>query len=465
MHKALLVLAGIFVILTGFIVVKQVQAQSVGGAVNPAVQAIVTGAVASCPAMQTPPILPPCPVPACRADDCAAAAAVIPSIHQTQLITPQTGTLDELAKRFFTYHKKFNENFMAKIVIHMREIATAMSAVGEAQGIMVGSLFDAKDHLEAERVMQELKTETFKNYKPSESFCAIGTNTRALSTTQLKSRAQTQALDHVKMKRNLGALGTASSNPASLGQVDKFARFVKFTRTTCDKTNNYFDPSAPDQTGLSQTCQGSPDHARLNRDINFTRSITMPRTLEVDLMDGVRSAAEEDLLSLSANLYGHDVIPRNIDFSSDSDLEDYLRLRSITARRSVAQHSFNAIVGMKAQGSTDPSDPDKAYSFLAAIWVDLGVPDAEIKEMIGEKPSYYAQMEVLSKKMLQSPNFYTWLIDKTVNVKRKEAALAGIELMLDRALFESELRQEMVMSVLLSTELGDNLSEVEGRLR
>ncbi len=36
---------------------------------------------------------------------------------------------------------------------------------------------------------------------------------------------------------------------------------------------------------------------------------------------------------------------------------------------------------------------------------------------------------------------------------RKEVAMKAIDLMLDRALLESELRQEMLLSVMLSSEL------------
>ena len=46
-----------------------------------------------------------------------------------------------------------------------------------------------------------------------------------------------------------------------------------------------------------------------------------------------------------------------------------------------------------------------------------------------------------------------------MNVKRKKAALNAIELMLDRAIYESELRHEMILSVLLSSNLEDDKEE------
>ena len=44
------------------------------------------------------------------------------------------------------------------------------------------------------------------------------------------------------------------------------------------------------------------------------------------------------------------------------------------------------------------------------------------------------------------------------NVKRKGVALKAIELMLDRAIYESQLRQEMAMSVLLSAKLDHHIT-------
>ena len=49
-------------------------------------------------------------------------------------------------------------------------------------------------------------------------------------------------------------------------------------------------------------------------------------------------------------------------------------------------------------------------------------------------------------------------------MKRKGAALKAIELMLDRAIYESQLRQEMAMSVLLATRLQKSVEETSSIL-
>ncbi|MCD8497290.1 MAG: hypothetical protein LRZ85_03925 [Alphaproteobacteria bacterium] len=124
----------------------------------------------------------------------------------------------------------------------------------------------------------------------------------------------------------------------------------------------------------------------------------------------------------------------------------YLEMRSVLAKRAVAQESFNAIVGLKAESETEGN----TAQFLAALARDSGLEENEVLEYLGDKPSTYAQLELLSQTMFQNPDFFVTLYDKPVNVKRKKAALNAVELMLDRYLYESELRQEMLLSVLLS---------------
>ena len=84
--------------------------------------------------------------------------------------------------------------------------------------------------------------------------------------------------------------------------------------------------------------------------------------------------------------------------------------------------------------------------------------------MLGENPSYYAQLEILAKKIYQSPDFYANLYDKPANVERKSVALKAIELMLDRAIYESQIRQEMTMSVLLSSRLRNTFRDINQEL-
>jgi hypothetical protein len=67
--------------------------------------------------------------------------------------------------------------------------------------------------------------------------------------------------------------------------------------------------------------------------------------------------------------------------------------------------------------------------------------------------SYYAILEILAKKIYQNPTFFAELYDTPANVTRKSAAMDAIELMLDRAIYESQLRREMAISALLATRI------------
>jgi hypothetical protein len=102
----------------------------------------------------------------------------------------------------------------------------------------------------------------------------------------------------------------------------------------------------------------------------------------------------------------------------------------------------------------------RTREFLGAVMAELGVPAAEIFPMIGEQPSYYAQLEILAKKIYQNPDFFSGLYDSPANVERKSVALKAIDLMLDRAIYESQLRQEMATSVLLSAKLHSQFGKI-----
>ena len=92
------------------------------------------------------------------------------------------------------------------------------------------------------------------------------------------------------------------------------------------------------------------------------------------------------------------------------------------------------------------------------------MPSDDVYKIIGQDPSYYAQLELLAKKIYQSPEFYSNLYDKPANVARKGVALKAIDLMLDRAIFESQIRQEMSTSVLLSARLRGEFRDVNKNL-
>lgn len=104
---------------------------------------------------------------------------------------------------------------------------------------------------------------------------------------------------------------------------------------------------------------------------------------------------------------------------------------------------------MRAKGDKWAKGEEDIAPYLKKLVVELGVPEDEVEDILGKNPSYFAQMEVLAKKIYQNPVFYTELYDKPANVDRKALALKAIGLMQDRDIYKSFLRSEAVMSVIL----------------
>lgn len=361
--------------------------------------------------------------------------------------------------------ERFFENFWAPALAELTEF---LGAFGIYQVEMVGAFFDAKNHLETRRLIFELHAEANKDYHVSDDFCWFGTSARSLASTEARANLNLLALSERALQRHLGYQDSAASGgPGN----DLNSRWRQFTTTYCDpKDNNWNAPGS----GLDFACDrdgpggsaaaGATDRARVNRDIDYTQVIEEPRTLDVNFTNNTAPAPdEEDVMALSANLFGHDTLTQRFseqqfrDFAAPEGL--YHDLRSVQAKRNVAMHSFNSIVSMKSAGTAGSefgATGPQTGSYMSAVIRELmpaGTPDEEIVEILGENPSYYAQLEVLAKKIYQNPKFFANLYDKPANVERKGVAMKAIELMLDRALFESELRQEMMLSVMLSSEL------------
>ena len=131
--------------------------------------------------------------------------------------------------------------------------------------------------------------------------------------------------------------------------------------------------------------------------------------------------------------------------------------RALTAKRSVAINSLASIGALKARG-TPESQP-----FVYAILDELGTgfSPAEIREILGDQPSYYAQMEVLTKIANQNPDVITDLMDKPANVARKDVALLAVELMQKRDTYRSLLRSEAVIATMLETALMEEQERLE----
>lgn len=317
------------------------------------------------------------------------------------------------------------------------------------QMLIIGMFFDAKHQLETQRLMQSLVNRAHKDYHPGDQMCRFGTNVRSLAAVEERSRVNAHIVSTILLNRESLAHGTAARDGHG---GDKKARIAQFKRTYCDINDNNgrlhaFCTLSESNDGENYQ-RGAPDE-RTNKDINFIQNVGNRYTLDIDFTDTELTDDETDILALARNLYAHDIftrIPSNrLDLMVNRD--NYQDVRSVIALRGLARNSFGHIVGQRARGS------EVVAPFIRAVVEEMGVPAAELDLFLGEHPSYFAQMEVITRKMYQNPSFYANLYDKPANVARTGAALQAIKLMQDRDRFEGALRREMLLSGLLELRL------------
>lgn len=357
----------------------------------------------------------------------------------------------------FEDHKKWLMDVIwkQKIIPNLVMVAEQVSAVGLEQMEVIGVFLDAKHQLESQRLFQQMAARAYKDYTPSEGFCTVATMTRSLAASDRNTDVNTLVLSQRSLRRQLlstNGIGTEGS------VTDRASRYAQFQLRYCDKDDN--------TAGLAAVCKH--DNAvptdRLNRDIDFFRTVSRPMNLDLNLSNGAVTEDEKDVFALEANLYSHElqdpVEPGKM--KDDSALQAYLDTRSIIAKRSVAESSFQAIAAMKSTGQTSVA---LTGQYLKAALLEMGISDADATKMLGDNPSYYTQMEILTKRMFQRPEFFVDLYDKPVNVERKSVALQAISLMQRRDIFKSALRTEAMLSLLLELDVMKEQEAVENQVK
>ncbi len=432
-------------------------------------------------------------------------AATAPRI-KTHQITERTAMQSWIVQIFW------EDNILPAMML----MTNQMTAVAMKQAEMLGMFMDAKHQLETQQVFQKLASRSHKDYMPSTGVCEFGSTARSLAASERKGELTAIVLAKRSQNRNLGNQNTA----AAIGEdSDKKSRLKQFREKFCDPFDN--------NNGLSYLCEhgNPPDHDltdntmgdeppngigapqgpdpnapngplrpmerdyRMNKDIDYTRTMDYPWTLDMDMVSTdadpdtgdtpatTLTGDEEDVMALANNLYAQEIFFRppslSLELNPDGNYKimqkNYMDLRSIVAKRSVAENSFNAIAAMKTAGT--PGSRDYLVAILEQF---LPVPDPDsptngtreamlndLKRMLGRNPSYYAQMEILTKKIFQNPDFYTNLYDTPANVSRKGVAIQAIALMQKFDLYKSYLRNEASLSVLLELAVQDLQDETE----
>jgi hypothetical protein len=357
-----------------------------------------------------------------------------------------------------------NTYFKQRILPAMQMMTAQLNSIALLQVQVIGSFFDAKHQLETQRLFQTLTARVHKDYHPSDGLCRVGTFSRSLAGSNEKSNMDRFAMAESMVNRAvMGTDSTAFDGSAS----DEEIRLVNFIKTHCSDADN--------NQNLSLLCRkGSADPKNANLDINYTRTIETPKTIDVDfLKDEASTIDEKSVIALSKNLFANQIFPK---VSKNNFLnaagepsqvagEVYMDARSYLAKQSVAMQSFASIAALKAKGE------EGAQPFIYALLNEMGgnaLSAQQIMDDIGEAPSYNAQMEVLTKTLYQRPEFYSDLYDKPANVMRKQVAIQAATLMQKRDLYDSFLRSEMSLAVMLETLLMKQQSELTnevGRLQ
>lgn len=325
------------------------------------------------------------------------------------------------------------------------EMADQFSAVMIHQIFGIGAILDAKHLLETQRLLGQLRAEAYKNYEGSDQMCRYGTNVKSLAVTEELARSNKRILSQVLQQR----LTLRGGSVGERGRYfDQRNRFDQFRRMYCDpqENNNAFRDADMPTASVCLTAAGGP---RVGNDIDYTRLLDTRMTLNVNFTDNAMTDDEQDILALARNLYSHELLEFKADdvIARQGNANTIMETRSLHAVRSVAHNSFSELVGMKAAGS------GTVGPFMGRIIEELGVPAAEINQFLGANPSYFAQMEVLTRKMYHNPVFYTNLYTTPENLKRTSIAIQALQIMHDRDRFEASLRREMLLSMILEMRL------------
>ena len=362
----------------------------------------------------------------------------------------------ELHRNLFVVDRWFRL-YVLKAMMHATQQATAVAL---QQMWMLGEMLDAKHQLETQRLFDLMKNTAHRDYQPSFDMCVFGTNVRSIAAAQRRGVQSAHVLSQRVLDRSLNH---GDSSAGSGIPEDRRGRLVMFFERFCDVRDN--------NDRLKELCE-TPGYMTANqnqysnKDIDYGRLVDAKLTINADFTNdrpGTGETDEYDVMELASNLYGHNVFnpPTGAILKSQPNRPTYLDVRAIAAKRSVAQNSFSTIVGMKTWGANESKD---TRGYMRMLLQQLGLTDdAHIEAFLGERPSYHAQMEMLTKKLYQRPEFYTGLYDTEANITRKQAAMRAIGLMQNFDAFKSRLRNEAMLAVLLELEVENEHKNIQDR--
>ena len=355
------------------------------------------------------------------------------------------------------YEEDIKKNYVQALKDMNKEILTAATHALTA----ISLFFDADMQIDTQREMQRLVARAHKDYQPGEQMCRFGTMIRSVARTEEKAAFDAQILNTQLMT----IYNNKDKSVTALGpEVDIISRIAEFKNTYCDPADNN-NSLGPDTGSYKSMCgTGAKDKNRINKDIDYTRTVGSHLTLDINYDDPKASDNEQDIYALARNLYW----PTPYEPKGEKEVKKfgslYQEIRRQIAMRNVAHNSYTNIVAEKSRAA-DGSGKNSGWNFMKALMKDFGLSDKEINTILGEYPSYYAQMDILTKKMYQSPNFYTNLYDKPVNIRRNSVSMEAIKLMQMRDHYNAALRREMLLSMMIEQEIAPRVKDINTDLR
>lgn len=351
----------------------------------------------------------------------------------------------------------------------LQDMTRSFFVVGMNQILMIGSILDGKMSLETIREHKRLQAMAHKNYHVVGGLCVMGSVARGMPNAVRRSEIFQRSVNRWNMARQLGSEGSYSAKDP---YNDLQSRYERLRTVYCDPGDGNGGLGA---TGLcSSAAMGNA--TRQNLDIDYTRLIDRKMTLDFGIStSNAPHPDQEDVFSLMANLYGHDVMlrPTKGKLLPIGNQESYLDMRALMAKRNVAVNSMSALVAKKvgsknrqgASASLKAALTNAALSgskeFVRSHPNDL----PELEEAVGERPSYWAMMEFLTKEMPQDPRFMGDLMVSPTSIGRMQLAMQSYKSVQKRDTYESLLRSEVLLSLLVEMEAEDLTDELDRKVR
>ncbi len=347
---------------------------------------------------------------------------------------------------------KFEQTYVGGV----KSTADKARDVFETRIMMLGAFIDGRVMNNTLADLQALNARTMNDYYPSEALCRFGTLPRSLAASESRIPMNRQAISQMILANNLQSKGTIFADPETT-----------LTQFRDNVMNNYCKPT-DQNAGLKDFCKAT-DVDMQWADMDYTNVLDRPLTMSVDFSNNTDTSGKKRLAALIRNLTYYDPIPQQNKTDStltSEDKKNYYQkngvnmtdTRHIAAARQLSADSLGTIAALKAEGTTGSAN------YMKAVLLKLGLNAADAKKLIGDKPSYFAQMDILTKKIYQDPTFFANLYESPVNVDRQRVAMLAISLMQERDLLEALKRKELLLSGYLTMKLDAEQRKIKNSL-